>query len=64
MIFNDRADINLLQVPLAKSICLSGTRFIVWKQEGLRSRARSLRVTLYKDIAKHSSSQSPAIMFC
>ena len=26
MILNDRADIILLQVPLAKSICLSGTQ--------------------------------------
>ena len=35
MILNDRADSILLQVPLAKSICLSGTRFIIWKQEVL-----------------------------
>ena len=55
MILNDRADIILLQVPLAKSICLSGTRFIIWKQEGLRARGHSLRMTLYKGIAKHSS---------
>ena len=63
MILNDRADIILLQVPLAKSICLAGTRFIIWKQEVLRVRGRSLRMTLYKGIAKHSSSQSPAMMF-
>ena len=63
MILNDRVDIILLQVPLAKSICLSETRFIIWKQEGLRGSGRSLRMTLYKGIAKHSSSQSPAMMF-
>ena len=61
---SDRADIILLQVPLANSICLSGTRFIHhWKQEGFRTRGRSLRMTLYKGIAKHSSSQSPAMTF-
>ena len=52
---NDRADIILLQVPLAKSICLSGPRFIHhWKQEGFRTRGRSLRMTLHKGIAKPS----------
>ena len=64
MILNDRADIILLRMPLAKSICISGTRFIIWKQEGLRARGRSLRMTLYKGIAKHKSSQRPAMMFC
>ena len=53
MILNDGADIILLQVPLAKPICLSATGFIIWKQEGLRATGRSLRMTLYKDIAKH-----------
>ena len=63
-ILSDRADIFLLQVPLANSICLSGTRFIYhWKQEGFRTRGRSLRMTSYKGIAKHSSPQSPAMMF-
>ena len=62
-LLNDRADIILLQVPLAKSICLSATRSIIWKQEGLRARGRSLRMTLYKRIASHSSSQSPAMLF-
>ena len=42
---------------------VSGTGFIIWKQEGLRARGRSLRITLYKGIAKHGSSQSPAMMF-
>ena len=37
MILNDIANIILLQVPLAKSIRLSGTLFIIWKQEGLRA---------------------------
>ena len=63
MILNDRADIILLQVPLANSIGLLGTRFIIWNQEGLRPRGRSLKMTLYKGIGKHSSSQSPAMMF-
>ena len=63
MILNDRVDIILLQVPLAKSLCLSGTRFTIWKQEGLLARGHSLRMTLYMGIAKHSSSQSPAMMF-
>ena len=63
MILNDRADIILLHAPLAKSICLSGTQFIIWKQEGLWARGRSLRMTLYKDIEKHSSSKSPAMTF-
>ena len=44
MILNDRADIILLQVPLAKSICLSEPRFIILKQEGLRVRGCSLRM--------------------
>ena len=47
MILKDRANIILLQVPLAKSICLSGTQFIIWKQEGLRARGHSLRMTIY-----------------
>ena len=63
MILNDRADIILLQVPLAKSICLSETRFIIWKQERLWARGRSFRMTLQKGIAMHSSSQSPAMVF-
>ena len=63
MILNDRADIILLKVPPAKSICFSRTRFIIWKQEGLRDRGPSLRMTLYKGIAKHSSSQSPPFFF-
>ena len=62
-ILNGRADIILLQMPLAKSICLSGTRFIIWKQGGLRAEGRSLRMTSFKVIAKYSSSQSPAMMF-
>ena len=63
-ILSNRADIILLQVPLAYSICLSGTRFIhLWKQEGFRTSGRSLRMTIYKGIAKHSSSQSHALMF-
>ena len=57
MILNDSVDIILLQVPLAKSICLSGTRFVIWKQEGLRARGHLLRMTLYMGIAKHSSSK-------
>ena len=63
MILNDRADIILLQEPLAKSIRLSRPRFIIWKQEGLPARGRSLRITLHKGISKHSSSQSTAMMF-
>ena len=53
MILNDRADIIFLQVPLAKSICLSGTGFIIWKQGGLQTRGSSLRMTLFKNIARH-----------
>ena len=55
IILNDRADFILLQVSLAKSICLSGTRFIHhWKQEGFWTRGRSLRITSYKGIAKRT----------
>ena len=33
------------------------------ENRGSSARDRSLRMTLYKDIAKHSSSQSSAMMF-
>ena len=63
MILNYIAGIILLQVPLAKSNMSLRNTIHYMETKGLRARGRSLRMTLNKGIAKHTSSQSPAIMF-